>query len=43
MCTQFKSKIQTTQKGWRVGGFLKVEKHFSLNLKNNNVGESGKF
>jgi len=26
-----------------VGGFLKVEKHISLNLKNNNVAESGKF
>jgi hypothetical protein len=26
-----------------VGGFLKVEKQFSLNLKNNKVAESGKF
>jgi hypothetical protein len=26
-----------------VGEFLKVEKQFSLNLKNNNVAESGKF
>jgi hypothetical protein len=32
-----------TQKGWRVGGFLKVEKQFSSNLKNNNIAESVKF
>jgi hypothetical protein len=26
-----------------VGGFLKVEKQFNLNLEKNNVAENGKF